>query len=306
MAAMATFLAPSCSRAVTSLSTFHDQKGGVLKWRSAPVKVSSNRTCGSKQTLQNVQPSLRVSLEVQRRSIVRCQAAEEEEPTVDNSTVLVVGGGGIGMETVKALSTAGSWVTVYQRGEKFRKEVEGLGAMLAIGDAMDPAAIEKTFKSNTFDAVVVSVGGGTAQPEVDKDGPINFMAAAKKAGVKRFIMVSSIGVGESKAAIDAKTYGVLEKVLIAKAAAEEYLTTSGLEYTIIRPGGLLSGAPPSGKGVLTEDPTVAGLISRTDVATLIFKILFDKRTISKTYSAVDIEKVFPGRPTEDFETLSLA
>lgn len=39
-----------------------------------------------------------------------------------------------------------------------------------------------------------------------------------------------------------QTYGVLEKVLIAKEAAEEYLRASGLEYTIIRPGGLLSGA----------------------------------------------------------------
>lgn len=73
-------------------------------------------------------------------------------------TVLVVGGGGIGLETFKALSSAGSWVTVYQRSDKFRKDIEGLGAMLAIGDVLDPAIIQKTFKSNTFDAVVVTVG----------------------------------------------------------------------------------------------------------------------------------------------------
>jgi NAD(P)-dependent dehydrogenase (short-subunit alcohol dehydrogenase family) len=73
-------------------------------------------------------------------------------------TVLVVGGGGVGMEVVRSFAKAGSWVTAYQRGEKFRKEIEELGAMLAIGDVLDVGAIEKTLRGNSFDAIVCTVG----------------------------------------------------------------------------------------------------------------------------------------------------
>lgn len=62
------------------------------------------------------------------------------------------------METVRVLAKAGSWVTAYQRGERFRKEIEGLGSMLALGDVLDVATIEKVLRSNSFDAIVCTVG----------------------------------------------------------------------------------------------------------------------------------------------------
>ncbi|KAG6544127.1 hypothetical protein Mapa_014439 [Marchantia paleacea] len=264
----------------------------------------SNGMFGIQLQDANMLSTLRVSRQHRRSSITRCMDAEE--PTVDNSTVLVVGGGGVGLETIKALSMAGSWITGYQRSDKFRKDIEGLGAMLAIGDVLDTATIEKTLKSNSFDAIVCTVGGGTTNPEVDKQGPINLVDAAKKAGVKRFIMISSVGTGDSRQAVDERTIKVLLEVLAAKEVAEDYVKQSGLEWTIIRPGGLLSGAPPSGKGVLTGDTSLAGLISRTDVASLVLKIIFDKRTYCKTYTAVDSEKLMPpGRSTDGIEFLAL-
>ncbi|KAH7428329.1 hypothetical protein KP509_10G087800 [Ceratopteris richardii] len=226
----------------------------------------------------------------------------EEPMTIDNSTVLVVGGGGTGMEVVRALAKAGSWVTAFQRGDKFRTEVESLGAMLAIGDVMDPKTIEKALGSNSFDAVVCTVGGGTKNTEVDKDGCINVINAVKKAGIKRFILVSSIGVGDSIKAINEQTLQVLKLVLEAKYFAEEELKKSGLAYTILRPGGLLTG-PPSGKGILTEDPSVLGLITRADVALLIMKILFMEEAEMKTLSAIDCEKLQP--PTASLEGVKI-
>ncbi|KAL3690530.1 hypothetical protein R1sor_016839 [Riccia sorocarpa] len=272
---------------------FSVPKYSGVKWSSSVTVCgarSSSSILGFRLQVVSAQPTLNLS---KHRSSCITRCAEAEEATVDNSTVLVVGGGGVGLETIKALSGAGSWVTGYQRGEKFRKDIEGLGAMLAIGDVLEPATIEKTLKSNSFDAIVCTVGGGTSDPEVDKQGPINLIDAAKKAGVKRFILITSVGTGDSRKAIDDKTFGVLEKVLLAKEVAEDYLKQSDLEWTIVRPGGLLSGAPPSGKGGLTEDTSVAGLISRTDVASLVAKIIFDKRTCCKTYTAVDVEKIMP-------------
>ncbi|BBN12364.1 hypothetical protein MPTK1_5g19460 [Marchantia polymorpha subsp. ruderalis] len=294
-----------CSAAAAELAVPREHSS--TKW-SCSISRSGARSSGMlgiPLQAANTLSTSRVSKQHRRSSVTRCM--EAEEPTVDNSTVLVVGGGGVGLETIKALSMAGSWITGYQRSDKFRKDIEGLGAMLAIGDVLDTATIEKTLKSNSFDAIVCTVGGGTTDPNVDQQGPINLVDAAKKAGVKRFILISSVGVGDSRQAVDERTIQVLLKVLEAKEVAEDYVKQSGLEWTIIRPGGLLSSAPPSGKGVLTENLTVAGLIHRTDVASLVLKIIFDKRTYSKTYTAIDAEKVMPpGRSMDGIEFLSLA
>eukprot|EP00250_Pteridium_aquilinum_P001317 c11526_g1_i1 orf=98-1051(+) len=265
---------------------------GEFQWR---------HQIGGKLVRQNTKSTMLHSFS-RRMSTLEVKSQLEEDVTIDNSTVLVVGGGGTGMEVMRALAKAGSWVTVFQRGEKYRKEVEGLGAMLAIGDVMDSSTIEKALRSNTFDAVVCTVGGGIKNTEVDKDGCINVMRAAKKAGVKRFILVSSIGVGDSVKAINEQTLQVLKLVLEAKFGAEEELKSCGLSYTIMRPGGLLS-EPASGKGILTEDPSVLGLISRADVALLVMKILFRKEAEFKTFSAIDSERLQP--PTTSLEGVNV-
>ena len=70
-------------------------------------------------------------------NVVRANSDDEgSHPSLDNCTVLVVGGGGTGMELLRQLAKTGSWVTALQRGEKFRPEIESLGAMLAVGDVM--------------------------------------------------------------------------------------------------------------------------------------------------------------------------
>ncbi|CAI5990732.1 unnamed protein product [Closterium sp. NIES-65] len=229
----------------------------------------------------------------------RASADAEEPVTIDNSTVLVVGGGGVGMEVVRQLAKAGSWVTALQRGEKFRKEIEGLGAMLAIGDVMAPGTIEKALRGNTFDAVVSTVGGGLTDIKVDSDGNNNVIAAAEKAGVPRFVLVSSIGAGDSKAAVPGKEMDVLGPVLAEKEKSEERLKASDkLKWTIVRPGGLLSDAA-TGTGILTEDSSVVGVISRADVAQLILRILFEEKAEGKVFSAIDAQKKFPGAPEKE-------
>lgn len=239
---------------------------------------------------------------------MRVQATvEEEEPiTIDNSSVLVVGGGGLGMDTLRQMATAGSWVTALQRGEKFRGEIEGLGSMLALGDVMDPPTIDKALRGNSFDAVVCTVGGGMQDIKVDSEGVINVIEAAKRAGVRRFLLVTSIGTGDSAGAVDEKTMAVLSAVLKEKGKAEEVLKGSGLAWTIVRPGGLMSEAP-SGKAVLTEDTSVAGVITRADCAQLLLKIIFDPNTEGKVLAAVDAEKKMPSAaPPKDIKVFSVA
>ena len=59
-------------------------------------------------------------------------------------------------------------------------------------------------------------------------GNINLIRAAAKAGVKRFVLVTSIGTGDSKDAPPKQVYDVLKRVLEEKTKAEEELKVTGL------------------------------------------------------------------------------
>lgn len=54
-------------------------------------------------------------------------------------------------------------------------------------------------------------------------GNINLIEAAKKRGVKKFVLVTSIGTGDSKGAPPQQVYDVLRPVLLEKEKAEERL-----------------------------------------------------------------------------------
>jgi uncharacterized protein YbjT (DUF2867 family) len=81
-------------------------------------------------------------------------------------------------------------------------------------------------------------------------------------------------------------------MLPLKTQAEDHLKSLGLDYTIIRPGGLKT-APATGRGLLTEDRTASGIITRADLAQLIVAALDDPATIGKTLAAIDAEFKFP-------------
>ncbi len=89
--------------------------------------------------------------------------------------------------------------------------------------------------------------------------------------------------------------------MIDKEKAEQHLIESGLTYTIIRPGGLQS-EPATRNGILTEDPRIAGMINRADVAQLVCQCLNSDRANNKVLSAVDANMLF-GQP--EFEKFNL-
>lgn len=99
-----------------------------------------------------------------------------------------------------------------------------------------------------------------------------------------------------------QTLSILKPVLDAKGVAEDAVRDSGIAYTILRPGGLMP-PPGTGNGILTEDSSIGGLISRSDVAALIMKVLFNKQTEGKTFTAIDKDKLLP--PTQSLEGVEL-
>jgi hypothetical protein len=73
------------------------------------------------------------------------------------------------------------------------------------------------------DAVVCTIGGSVADPTADSQGNINIIEAAVKKGVKKFVLVTSLGCGETKDACGPQVYNQLKSVLVEKDKAEAVL-----------------------------------------------------------------------------------
>ncbi len=174
-------------------------------------------------------------------------------------------------------------------------------AIVAIGDAMKPEDIEKHLVAiDGCDAVISTIGGTSADPSADSQGNINLIEAALKHGVQKFILVTSIGTGDSKGAVSDDVYAALETVLKEKEKAEEKLKGSSMDWIIIRPGGLQT-EPGTGNGALTENTSVCGTIAREDVADLVCKALRSDKADRKVLSAVDTSKMFGDGAYEIFD-----
>ncbi|XP_024983169.1 uncharacterized protein At2g34460, chloroplastic [Cynara cardunculus var. scolymus] len=125
--------------------------------------------------------------------------------------------------------------------------------------------------------------------KVDYYGTVNLVEACRKGGVSKFILVSSILVnGAAMGQLLNPAYIILNVfgfVLVAKLKAEEYIRKSGIDYTIIRPGGLKND-PPKGNIVMEPEDTLSeGSISRDQVAEVAVEALLHQQS---SYKVVEI------------------
>lgn len=205
--------------------------------------------------------------------------------------VLVIGGTrASGLEVVRILRARGDEVVVLARPASDASEAERLGARIARGDAMNPPDLAAALASANFRAVVSTLGARSVDgPRPDFAGNRNAVEAARAAGVRRFVLVSVIGVGDSSDAAPWIARRFLKNVIIEKARAEDYLIASGLDYTIIRPGGLLD-KEAQGRAYLTTDTRSMSWIRRADLGRLVVQALDDPAAIGKVYHAFDPER----------------
>ncbi|KAL6909684.1 hypothetical protein ACP4OV_001343 [Aristida adscensionis] len=157
------------------------------------------------------------------------------------------------------------------------------------------------------DAVVCATGfrrslDPFAPWKVDNFGTVNLVEACRKAGITRFILVSSILVnGAAMGQLLNPAYIVLNLLgltLVAKLQAEKHIKRSGINYTIVRPGGLTD-QPPTGNIVMEpEDTLYSGSISRDQVAEVTVEALLCPES---DYKVVEIiaRADAPNRPLKD-------
>ncbi len=135
------------------------------------------------------------------------------------------------------------------------------------------------------DAVVFAAGAGPGSGDarkttMDFGGAVKLIEAAKAEGISRYLIVSSMGAAEPPPE-GAEGFGAY---LRAKAGADEALRASGLDYTVVRPGGL------------TDDPGIGlvsiaerlerGQIPRADVAAVLLACLDTPSTIGRSFDLI--------------------
>jgi len=226
-------------------------------------------------------------------SVFEVQANSAGQAADDLSTILIFGATrNTGLMVAQLLTARGDKVTVFVRPTSDLSELEKLDVNFVVGDAMDIDTVEAAFSGGDYRAVLTTIGCLSCEPPPDYQANANVIAVAKTSGVKRVVLVTTIGAGDSENATPKLSQRVLAKTLPLKTKAEEDIRASGLDYTIVRPGGLRSGRR-TGNGVLTEDSDTFGFIFREDLAELLVAVLDDDRSIGKTLAAVDSKRQWP-------------
>ena len=207
--------------------------------------------------------------------------------------IIVFGGTrNTGLEVVRHLVARGDNVTAFVRPNSDHSSLLLLGVDLVFGDALDNDSVLESFAEQNYTAIVTTIGCYSCNPRPDYLGNKNIVDAAKAFEVKRFLLVTTIGAGDSFKTAPWLVRWFLKDVLPQKTLIEEHLIASDLDYTIIRPGGLTNGAV-SGGAYLSESRDAFSSIGRIDLAHLIVKSLNEDKTIGKVLAAVDSSLPFP-------------
>jgi len=178
------------------------------------------------------------------------------------------------------MSERGDEVVALIRNPDHADEVKQAGAEPALVDLEQASEDEVATAIGGSDAVVFAAGAGpgsgSARKEtMDYGGAVKLIAAAKQAGVGRYVIVSSMGANPNATGDD--TFSVY---LSAKGRADDAVRASGLDATVIRPGGLTNDA---GTGrVRLGEKLPRGQVTRDDVAAVLVAVLDSPSTIGRT------------------------
>jgi uncharacterized protein YbjT (DUF2867 family) len=160
------------------------------------------------------------------------------------------------------------------------------------GDALDAAALKRAVEG--IDAVILTIGESIG-PHAMLTGTTLFSKATRllidamrSAGVQRLVAVTGLGAGDSRGhggfLYDAIVFPlVLKRVYDDKDVQEQMIKSSGLDWTIVRPG-LLTNAPATGQARALIDPRDwrAGSVARADVADFLVREASERRFVRQT------------------------
>lgn len=198
------------------------------------------------------------------------------------SEIIIFGGHGkVALHLARILSERDNRVTSVFRNPDHADDVAATGARPVVADieTLDTAGLADLITGK--DAVVFSAGAGGGNPTrtyaVDRDAAIRTIDATAQAGTARFVMVSYFGSKTDHGVPEDNSFYPYAQ---AKAAADEHLRASALDWTILGPSRLTL-EPATGRIELA--PTASkGEVSRENVALVAAAALANPHTIGRT------------------------
>lgn len=215
----------------------------------------------------------------------------------------------------------------YARSETKAQELFGSTEGFIFGNIQDKASLEQGMKGCQALVILTSAvpkmkapplpgerpqfefeSGGMPE-EIDWIGQKNQIDVAVDAGIEHIVLVGSMGGTNLNHPLNMIGNG---NILIWKRKAEQYLIDSGINYTIIHPGGLLD--QPGGKRelIVGKDDTllvnppngIPTSIPRADVAELVVQALRETEAINKAFDVISKPEDDPTAIiTTDFKAL---
>lgn len=187
--------------------------------------------------------------------------------------VFIIGiAGGVGRRVAERLVEAGDEpIGLVRRPEQ--AEAHALGGIQTVrGDLVAMSVEDLAATMRGCDAIVFSAGAGgkesdAATTRVDGDGPGKVAAAAERAGVRRFVLVSVFPEAWRERRMNAS----FEHYMVEKKKAETRLVLTDLDWLIVRPSALTNEL-----GTGRVDLGLAKVhteIARDDVAATIVELL---------------------------------
>ncbi|MFF5501093.1 SDR family oxidoreductase [Streptomyces roseolus] len=200
--------------------------------------------------------------------------------------IVIAGGHGrIALRLERLLAAGGHEAVGLIRRPEQAEDLRTAGAEPVVLD-LESASVEEVAEVlRGADAAVFAAGAGpdsgaARKDTVDRDAAVLFADAAERAGVRRFVIVSSMGA-------DAGHEGdeVFDVYLRAKGAADDAIRSRpGLDWTVLRPGVLTDDA---GRGLVRlEARTGRGPVPRDDVAAVLAELVDSPGTVGLTLELV--------------------
>ena len=172
------------------------------------------------------------------------------------------------------------------RNPDHRADLEANGAEAVVLDLEQAGVEEVAAVVEGADAVVFAAGAGPGSGAARKRtvdlGAAELLAdAAERAGVRRYVMVSSMGADTGGTGQGDEVFNAY---LDAKKAADDDLMRRDLDWTVVRPGRLTDEA---GTGrVRIAARTGRGEVPREDVAAVIAAVLDDPATAGQVFELI--------------------
>jgi uncharacterized protein YbjT (DUF2867 family) len=192
--------------------------------------------------------------------------------------------GKIGRQLGALLAESGSQVRGVIRNPDHAADLEAVGVQPVIADLeQDDPRLAEHLRDCTAAVFAAGAGPGSGAERkwsMDRDGAVRLIDACRQAGVRRYVMISAMGARPDRDFGG----GVFGAYLEAKTQADQALEGSGLDYTIVRPGGLTDDPPTERVAIAPE--LARGSIPRADVAGTLLAVLEAPNTVGKAFDLI--------------------